>query len=396
MNPSEEANYLIALNASNGLGFVEWSASQNLYVSDSENRSTQILYFYIIKSGIDFDLFVIFLLLLFFLSYCWGIILLFRISRMLLPRRVAKMCALTWALYPSNFLHIGTAFLYENLAISTLMFLTLSLMKNRNLKISIKGILFVSLMLALIGTIRVQMFIVALIAIGIMFVCARRWIFQTNALLIGMFSLILFLVLSIPGIMKNHEDFGEYSLGYQGQFMFWEGANENARGSWDGSGRNLSLAKKDIENVDNMSEAQLGDELFDLSRDWIKNNPQKYFILQLRKMAIFFYPTNFESGYFAYSKVNPFTLFLHFFFLLCISLIIVIYSFAKLQRLRERLRLSNDMLLCIVSPIVGSLLLTMIFFVGYRWRFYAEPYMLVFVFWFYYSLIFKRKISTLG
>ena len=30
----------------------------------------------------------------------------------------------------------------------------------------------------------------------------------------------------------------------------------------------------------------------------------------------------------------------------------------------------------ILSPVIGSLAISLLFFIGYRWRYYAEPYMI--------------------
>jgi hypothetical protein len=38
----------------------------------------------------------------------------------------------------------------------------------------------------------------------------------------------------------------------------------------------------------------------------------------------------------------------------------------------------NDSDLIILSPIIGSLGLTLVYFMGARWRYYAEPFMIIY------------------
>ena len=42
--------------------------------------------------------------------------------------------------------------------------------------------------------------------------------------------------------------------------------------------------------------------------------------------------------------------------------------------------------LVILSPVIGSLTISLLFFIGYRWRYYAEPYMILTTFIFYSQL----------
>jgi hypothetical protein len=377
MNPSEEANYIMAMNSFYGFGLVEWSQTSRDYVSSSKNRMTQFLYLLVIKSGFDFDLFIIVLLLVFFLAYVMGIYLVLSISCLVMSKRMSEICAISWAAYPSNLLHIGTGFFYENLAVTALLYFTYVMLRHQQTYMAIRMIICVSLILVIVGSLRIQALFVALISIVITGFLTKDPLNKRNMGLVGFTTAILFVLVSIPTLVQNKKDFGEYSFGYQGHYMFWEGANKLARGSWDGTGLALSNAKSEILGFQEMDESELASELMKTSMTWIVHNPIDYSLLQLRKIAIFFFPTNFESGYFLFQSINPFNLSLH----LGLLFVVVIYTLKSLRcryfAKRMFLSISRENIILFLSPVAGSLLLTLTFFVGFRWRFYAEPFMLM-------------------
>ena len=88
-------------------------------------------------------------------------------------------------------------------------------------------------------------------------------------------------------------------------------------------------------------------------------------------MAIIFLPKNYSIGknILPYSDIFiPINFFVHFLFLLSVFLMCL--------RIRE-LELPE---LIVLSPVVFSILLSLVFFVGYRWRLWAEPFMITYIF----------------
>ena len=105
---------------------------------------------------------------------------------------------------------------------------------------------------------------------------------------------------------------------------------------------------------------------------WIKENPADEIKLIVRKIAIYFLPKNFEVLY-GSNILNPINLFTHIFFL----------CFILMQLYKKSITLNE---LLIFSPVAASIILSVVFFVGYRWRCYAEPFMIIFA-WQFISIL---------
>ena len=176
-----------------------------------------------------------------------------------------------------------------------------------------------------------------------------------------------------PILDKNYILFENKTLTTSSGVSFFIGANENARGSWDGTGKAVNEHKSKIEN--NLNELEMSKMYFNAGIEWIKNNPHDYLILQFRKIAIYFLPQNYSilPGNRIHNPINVISHIGLFLFLL------------KVLRNKE----FNYKNLVILTPIIGSLLISLLFFIGYRWRYYAEPYMVLTAIIFY-SQIIKR------
>jgi hypothetical protein len=183
-------------------------------------------------------------------------------------------------------------------------------------------------------------------------------------LLFGMFIImVLISFMSIPVLEKNKKDFGHYVISTQSGFELWEGSNPLARGSWSGSGESRKLGMANIPNVENLNQLELSDKLKYKAIAWATSHPYDYFVLILRKLAIYFLPQNYEvmPGSRFYNPINAIVYFAALYFII-----------TSIFRNKD---IPNTMVL--ISPILGSISLTLVFFVGYRWRFYAEPFMLI-------------------
>jgi hypothetical protein len=172
--------------------------------------------------------------------------------------------------------------------------------------------------------------------------------------------------------------FGEYILSTQSGFELLQGHNPYARGSWTGnwadSGSEIyKYVYSQIPNNDYLNEWDQSKARKRVAVNWIKENPLKEIKLSIRKLVIYFLPKNLEI--LRYSDLpNPINLLTHLFF---ISMVLLkVYS--------RKVKL-NELLL--FSPIAGSIILTIVFFVGYRWRYFAEPFMIIFAWMFVFSAL---------
>ena len=176
-----------------------------------------------------------------------------------------------------------------------------------------------------------------------------------------------------PILDKNYILFENKTLTTGSGATFFIGANENARGSWDGTGNVTNQLKSKIEN--NLNESEINKIYFKAGIEWIKKNPLDYLILQFRKLAIYFLPQNYSilPGNRIYNPIN---------------FIFHIGFFLFLLRVLKNRKFDYKNIV-ILSPIIGSLIISLLFFIGYRWRYYAEPYMVLTAIIFY-SQIIKR------
>lgn len=206
----------------------------------------------------------------------------------------------------------------------------------------------------------------------------KKW----NLLLIPCIVLPSIILSHIPIFLKNHHMFGHYVLNTQTGFELLQGHNPFARGSWNGSWKNpenefYKYIHHEIPNIQNLNQYEENKARQELALTWIKENPLKEIQLSFRKLLIYFTPQNYGDKYGArlYNPIN-FIVYLGF-------IIAIIVSIAQKRWDREKT--------IIISPIIGSILLSLVFFVGYRWRLYAEPFMIIFSFVFFYKFIVERK-----
>ena len=153
--------------------------------------------------------------------------------------------------------------------------------------------------------------------------------------------------------------FGSYVISTEAGYVFMFGHNDMARGAWPGNPDTGEYSYNDyskdvIQDLDKLNEAEEGVARGKYALGWIKSNPLKEFELIARKIEIFMLPKNFLSGY------NPLNIIVHALFL--ISIIIAI-----------REKKVDSITLLFASPFIASLLLSLIFFVDFRWRYFSEP-----------------------
>jgi hypothetical protein len=187
--------------------------------------------------------------------------------------------------------------------------------------------------------------------------------------------------------VKNYRLFGAIMLSTQPGFELLQGHNPYADGKWtmawtDPGEPLYDYAAARIPNLKYLDQYTESRERARLAIQWIRENPLAELQLIGRKLKVYFTPDN--SPYFegntlpGFNRANPINLGVHGLFLLALA-------GALLYRRQYRIRPQEWLVL---APVFTTILLCLIFFFGHRWRFYAEPYMLL------YGLIFVDKISS--
>ena len=177
-------------------------------------------------------------------------------------------------------------------------------------------------------------------------------------------ALVLGTLLHIPALRKNASMFGEPVLSTQAGFVLMQGHNDLARGSWRGKWRDpqdpyarySSAVIPELAQLDELQESKARQRF---AIEWVRTHPLQELELVARKLAIYFLPRNYEGRY------NPINAIVHGLFLVGLMSFV-----ARPSRIRQKV--------WVLSPVIASLSLSLIFYVGYRWRYYAEPFLILF------------------
>jgi hypothetical protein len=145
------------------------------------------------------------------------------------------------------------------------------------------------------------------------------------------------------------------------------GHYELAKGSWDGTvdikgSYGYNYEREIIPRFDELSEIEQNNAQKKIANNWIKNNIVKEIKLSFKKVAIFFLPYNFER-----LKVNLPMLIIHLGFFLFIFISII----------KRHLIKNNPYILLPLFFIFGILMVNILFFVEYRVKYFADPFMLI-------------------
>ena len=381
MNVDEEVNYQIASNNHNGNGHTIYDDDKKQFKQTAFHGLFPILtYEFLIKNEIKKETWVIFIYLFSIILFALSINYFYKICLLYFEsEKYALYSTITYCLYPSILFYIGTLFSYENFVLSLLVIIIFKLLR------AIKN-----------GFIKTDYFVIPL---AVSLSCLFRS--QTIVIYFFIFSVYIFSSLSkksysriplliltivftflchVPILLENKKIWGEYILSTQSGFELLQGHNPIARGSWINNWTKpdndlYKYAHSQIKNINELNELQESEARQQISIKWIKENPICEIILDIRKVGIYFLPQNYEVLY--GSRIyNPINLIIHALF----------FCFIFLQ-LYKKIITQNDLIL--LSPIVGSIILSVVFFVGYRWRYYAEPFMIIFA-W-QLILLFKKK-----
>jgi hypothetical protein len=195
---------------------------------------------------------------------------------------------------------------------------------------------------------------------------------RRSALMLSLLTLGLVVAAHLPILQKNHQLFGAYMLSNQGGFELLQGHNSSTVGrfmyDWDEPASAFGeYVQAHIPNLRDLNQYQESQARAHLATYWVQTHPGAELRLWLRKTALFFSPENFISDA-EPTFYHPVNAVVHLAFLGAILLTISRYRGLRFQR--------RDLLLLL--PLLVAWLLSIVFFVGFRWRYFAEPAMIMF------------------
>jgi hypothetical protein len=280
-----------------------------------------------------------------------------------------------YLIFPSTLIYMGCIPLYENIClpfsvigISFLLKLVLKQVKNNSFVF-----LAMSLMVTMGVLLRPQSLIPTLMVLLVFGLCVllqtkREGINSNNASwkFIGIFS-IVFLISQSFIFSTNYKYFNKFFYTNRADAFMW-GHYELAKGSWDGTvdlkgSEGYVYERKIIPGFDAMSEIEQNTAQKNIANNWIKNNFSKEIKLLFKKVAIFFMPYNFD-----YLKFNFSMFFIHLGF----------FMFGVFVIVKRRLVFNNKAILFSFAWVIGVVIVNVLFFVEYRIKYFADPYMLIF------------------
>lgn len=281
-----------------------------------------------------------------------------------------------YILIPSIFIFVGHMDSWENIALSCeiiFFYFILSEWKYGNLKKKLWYHL--APFLVLISLFRPHLLMTFSALCGFIILCFLfkkyfkkisflRWANIQTAVL----SLMLLIIAHIPILIQNKNYFGSYFISTQSKFEFFQGHNPFAKSSWNPNLYTSHTAYFDsvfrAKNIVSLNEFEEANLYSEMATDWIKKHPLQEFLLDAKKIAGYFIPYNHNNN-----KFNIYTLLLECAF----------FAFSLVYFIKNIKRKFNDFILdsLLLIPVIMSILLTVLFFVGYRWRYYAEPFFLI-------------------
>ncbi|PJJ48421.1 hypothetical protein [Hymenobacter chitinivorans] len=383
LNPGLEWNYderrngRIADHYLAGRGYVSLDPERQLLRPDSFHASFPVfIYIGWQRAGLPKHYFTLLVYALSLGAYALGILYVQRTLAYLgCPPRWAWGGALGWALYPSVVYYVGAYMWYENLALPLLILVVYKLLRHlggRPLRLAdavlVAGSITISCLLR--GYLLAVYGLLLLVWLGLTLhkpAPVRRSAGRTALL-----TLLLLAATHAPIFLKNHRLFGAWTLSNQAGFELLQGHNPVAQGrflfGWDErTGPFDQYVRAHIPQLDSLNQYQESRARAALAGRWVRENPGAEVRLWLRKTLLFFSPENFiadapRTGY------HPVTALVHLAFGLALLLSLVRYRGLRLHR--------ADVLLLI--PLLAVWLLSLVFFVGFRWRYFAEPALLMF------------------
>ncbi|QJX46883.1 hypothetical protein HMJ29_08025 [Hymenobacter taeanensis] len=281
-----------------------------------------------------------------------------------------------WALSPGVVYYVGGFWWFENLALPLLIVVVYKLLRLYagrplqwpNALLIVAAVVLSCLLRGYLLAVYAILFAVFLVLI------MRRQEYHARRMAWGLsLGLLLALVVAhVPTLLKNHHQFGAWTLSNQAGFELLQGHNSVTQGrfmfDWDDrKGPFDQYVRANVPQLDSLDQYEESRARARLARQWVAEHPAEEVQLWWRKTVLFFSPENFIADAIR-TPWSPFTAVVHLAFFVALGLTLFHYKGLRFE--------SRDALL--LTPLVAVWLLSLVFFVGFRWRFFAEPALLLF------------------
>jgi hypothetical protein len=372
MNFDEESNFRVAMSNHIGKGYTYNNYPSKVRKKTAFHSSFPIFtYEFLIKQKIKKKQWVVFCNLASSILLSISIVVFFKLCKYIFIPQIAFYTTLLYCIFPSILYYIGTLFWYEQIFLSVLVFIVYYLFKLIAVgKLNPLNWLILSICAVVSSLFRLHTLpiILLLFFCTAMFLALKHQI--KNTLILILLSVIV-LLSHVPSLQKNHALFGSYIISTQFGYEVLQGHNPHARGSWMGDFLKpdnilYKYAHENINSLDSLNEYDEGKARLKLSISWMSENPLNDLRLEMRKLVLFFAPFNFEFLPF-HHFFNPINLIVYVGFLIFILLLV-----------SKKIKTESWQTLILLIPIFCSIVLTLLFFMGARWRYYAEPFMIIF------------------
>jgi len=398
LNPDEYPNYHLAENWLQGKGYTRFDpiTQQNKNFAFYATFPVWV-YALFISLGINIAFWVLLIHLLALALYAVGIFYFYKTLSLSITSPALQFGgAVVYAVYPSTIFYIGSLFWYENLTMPIMVYVVYQLIKIlQSQPISFYSAIIIPVMVTFSILFRGQLLFIYFLIFSVFLFSILKQSLKENLIYrrgigISLATLLLVAVSHLPILVKNYRMFGGILLSTQPGFELLQGHNPYANGkwtmAWTDPGEPLydyTIAR--LPHLHQLNQYQESLERKRLALAWIKQNPEAELRLLGRKLIVYFTPDNspFYPGthLLGYNYTNPLNLAVHTFFLLALFMAIF-YNKAFGFKPTE--------IFCL-TPVIASICLCLVFFFGHRWRFYAEPYLILFTFLFLQRLINLRS-----
>lgn len=380
LNFDEKETYTIAENIIEGKGQVIYHEACQCYLPTARRGSFNIaLYQFLIENGIALNTWIFcyyccYLSLFLVSVFCFYKICIYYGSE----KYLSQIATIIYILYPSSLVYIGSSFYYENIAVSSLVIFFYYFVVNNKLNFGLPIVFIFSVFSVLARPHCLLIFFSLAVIIALYNFKISTW--KSISLLV--FCLTFYFSTEMYK-KRNFKYIGKNITSTQTGYALLQGHNPYARGSWMNYDFNTInhpisqyLLKKEPE-IFSLNEFEQDSIITKLSIEWAKSNIIKEVEITARKTAIFFLPQNFESQD-SSRWYNPINLIIHLLYFCFI--LYVIYK-----------RKFTYKFLLLLVPVFIILGFSILFFVGYRWRYYSEPFMIIGATYFVYYIINRSK-----
>ena len=290
-----------------------------------------------------------------------------------------------YIIFPSALIYNGAIPMYENIAVPCLVIIIsilIQFMQGNQKKYSA---IFVAILTGFVISIRPQVIMPLLFVYSFVAFYFIKKLYFTKKIDKGILSILIYttIIVSISigqTLYINYKLWNKFSLSTRGDALLW-GHNPLAKGSWDAAidipgSKGYNYQKENIPGLLKMNEYQSSKAKSALAIKNISAYPKHEAWLFIKKIGIFFLPYNYSN-----SHLNLISFFAYFGF--------VRYCFYFILFLKSEI-INYSRIICFLF-ILGVIAENIIFFVEYRVRYFADPFMLLLSAWIF-IMLFEKKI----